>query len=199
MPTSSTEWKNSKNLTPRELFTKEHRNLLRKAERWMNSTANSCMLVSTVIATGVFSALFSLPGGIADDDGMPHYLKKPIFMVFVISDGTAVISSSTATLIFLSILISRYAEDDFRRSLPSKLIFGLLMLFISITSMMVAFSSALFITYHHGLKWVPSLISVMAFLPIPVFVFLQFKLWSDILYSTYYCRSLFRPRKRIIR
>ena len=172
MPTSSREWKNSENLTARELFTREHANLLQNAESRMNSTANSCMLVSTVIATGVFSALFSLPGGIADDDGIPNYLKKPIFIVFVISDGTAVISSSTATLIFLSILISRYAEDDFRKSLPSKLTFGLLMLFLSITSMMVAFSSALFITYYHGLKWVPSLISMLAFLPIPLFVFL---------------------------
>ncbi|KAI4332604.1 hypothetical protein L6164_017499 [Bauhinia variegata] len=119
----------------------------------MERMANSCMLVSTVIATGVLSAAFSIPGG-DNDDGIPHYLKIPAFLIFAISDATALISASTSTLVFLSILISRYAENDFLSSLPFKLMIGLLSLFISITSMMVAFSSALFITYYHGLKLV---------------------------------------------
>ena len=196
MPPSYMERKNSNNLTPSELFTKEHENLLGKAETWMKRTAEYCMLVSTIIAAGVFSALFNIPGG--NDIGDPHYSKKIALKIFVISDGIALTSSLTATLLSLSILISPYAESDFYKSLPLKLIYGLLMLFISITSMMVAFSTASFITYYHGVKWVPCLISELAFLPILLFVILQFRLWYDICYSTYYCRSLFRPRKRII-
>ncbi|XP_057431617.1 ankyrin repeat-containing protein ITN1-like isoform X2 [Lotus japonicus] len=195
---SSLEMKNSEDLTPGELFTREHADLLKRAEAWMERTANSCMVVSTLIATGVFSAAFSLPGGNNDNTGSPNYLEKPSFLLFALSDATALISSSTSILIFLSILISRYAEDDFLKSLPLKLISGLIALFISIISMMVAFSSAFFITYYHGLKWVPYLISGLAFLPIPLFIYLQFSLWSDIAYSAYICSSLFRPRKRMI-
>lgn len=189
---------NHEGITPRELFTTDHEELVKKGESWMKRTTNSCMVVSTLIATGVFSAAFSVPGGNNDDKGSPNYLEKPSFLVFALSDSLALISSSTSILVFLSILISRYAEQDFHRSLPLKLISGLVALFISIISMMIAFSSAFFITYFHGLKWVPIFIAVLAFFPIPLFIFLQFPLWRDILYSAYISCSLFRPSKRMI-
>ncbi|KAI4332219.1 hypothetical protein L6164_017145 [Bauhinia variegata] len=132
MQPSYIDKKNSDGLTPRELFSEEHQELFKKAESWMERTANSCILVSTVIATGVLAAAFSIPGG-NDDDGIPHYLKKPAFLIFAVSDATALISASTSTLIFLSILMSRYAEDDFLSSLPMKLMFAMLALFLSIT------------------------------------------------------------------
>ncbi|XP_028807342.1 ankyrin repeat-containing protein ITN1-like [Neltuma alba] len=169
--------KNFKGETPRELFTKEHTALRKDAESWMKGTAKSCMVVSTLIATGVFTAAFSIPGGVNDDTGVPNYLEKRSFMIFAISDAIAMISSSASILIFLSILISRYAEYDFHHSLPSKLIFGLITLFVSITSMMIAFSSAFFITYDHGLKWVPIFISALSFLPVAIFLFSQFELF----------------------
>ncbi|KAI4332210.1 hypothetical protein L6164_017138 [Bauhinia variegata] len=191
MQPSYIDKKNSDGLTPRELFSIKHEDLLKKAESWMVRTADSCMLVSTVIATGVLSALFSIPGG-DNDDGIPHYLKKRAFLVFAVSDATALIFAATSTVIFLSIRISRYAENDFLWSLPRKLMLGLLTLLISISSMMVAFSTALIITYYHGLKLVPGLISAFSSLPIILFGFLQYPLWCDIIYSAYNFRYQFR-------
>ncbi|KAK8466043.1 hypothetical protein PHAVU_009G240655 [Phaseolus vulgaris] len=198
MQTLFIEHPNNNGIIPQDLFTKKHEELLKKGESWMKRTASSCMVVSTLIATGVFSAAFSVPGGYKDETGSPNYLKKPLFTVFACSDALALISSSTSTLIFLSILISRYAEQDFLSSLPFKLISGLVTLFVSIISMMVAFSSAFFITYYHGSKGVPFSIAVLAFLPIFLFICLQFRLWHDIVYSHYICNSLFRPTKRMI-
>ncbi|XP_020206715.1 uncharacterized protein LOC109791780 [Cajanus cajan] len=138
------ELANHEGITPRELFIKDHQELLKKGESWMKRTANSCMVVATLIATGVLSAAFSL-GANNDNLAFPNYLTmKPWFMVFALSDALALVSSSTSILIFLSILISRYAEEDFLKSLPLKLIFGLVALFISIISMMVSFSSAFY-------------------------------------------------------
>ncbi|KAI4332215.1 hypothetical protein L6164_017143 [Bauhinia variegata] len=77
-----------------EKVKKDHEELLEKAKSWMERTANSCMLVSTVIATGVLSVAFSIPGG-DNDDGIPHYFKKPAFLIFAVSDATALISTST--------------------------------------------------------------------------------------------------------
>jgi len=189
--------KNSKGMTAEELFLNEHKKLREDAESWMKKTAESCMLIATVIATGVFAAAVTLPGGI-DDTGKPNYLKKTSFLMFAISDASAFISSSTAILIFLSILVSRYGERDFYKSLPLKLIFGLITLFISITSMMVALSSSFFITYYHGSMWIPSCISILSFLPILLYIGLQFLLFSDIIYSTYYWRTLSKPGKNMI-
>ncbi|KAK4270803.1 hypothetical protein QN277_019572 [Acacia crassicarpa] len=191
--------KNSNGETPRHLFTKEHAPLRKEAEEWMKGTADKCMVVSTLITTGVLAAAFTVPGGI-NDSGTPNYLRKASFMVFAISDTIALISSSASILAFLSILVSRYAEYDFYKSLPSKLMFGLITLFVSITSMMVAFSSAFFVTYDHGhgLKWVPSFISALSILPIAIFLFFQFRLFRDIIYSTCYLRSLFKPSKHVL-
>ncbi|KAK7329323.1 hypothetical protein VNO77_23481 [Canavalia gladiata] len=192
---SNIEKRNSKGKTPRELFDEEHKELLTKAESWTKGTAKNYMLVSTLIATGLFTATFMIPGGNSKSSGTPNYLKNPAFLIFAVSDASALISSSASILIFLSILISSYAEDDYFKSLPFKLLFGMVAQIISISSMMIAFSAAFFITYSHGLMWVPKIISVLSFMPIPLFTFLLLPLWSDIIHSCYFCMSLFRPRK----
>ncbi|XP_052732758.1 uncharacterized protein LOC108321055 isoform X2 [Vigna angularis] len=198
MPPHLIIMKNSDGLTAQDLFTKEHEGLRKKGEEWMKRTAEFCMLISTVIATAVFSAAINIPGGIDDGTKKPNYLNQTSFLVFAISDGAAFISSSTAILIFLSILMSRYAEYDFYKSLPLKLISGLITLFISIACMMVAFASAFFITYNYGSRVIPDYIAVLVCPPLFLYIFLQFSLWSDIIYSTFYWRTLFRPTKRMI-
>ncbi|XP_048436602.1 ankyrin repeat-containing protein At5g02620-like [Pyrus x bretschneideri] len=192
------DMKNNQGTTPRELFTSEHEDLLHKGESWMKSTANSCMLVSTIIATVVFSAAFSIPGGISDNKRTPNFVKETAFLIFIISDGVALFSSSTAILMFLYILTSRYAENDFLKSLPLKLMIGLTSLFISITSMMVAFSTAFYLSCHYELRWVPDLIFIFAFVPVALFAFLQYPLLSDIFFSTYCSSLLFQPRRDLI-
>ncbi|KAG6593427.1 hypothetical protein SDJN03_12903, partial [Cucurbita argyrosperma subsp. sororia] len=105
------------------------------------------MLVATLIATVVFAAAFTVPGGNDDKEGIPIFWQNKMFTVFVISDVAALVLSTTSILMFLSILTSRYAEKDFLVSLPTKLLFGLLTLFVSIACMVVAFGAAFFIAY----------------------------------------------------
>lgn len=190
-----TEKKNAEGKTPSEIFAEEHKELLTKAESWTKSTANNCMLVSTLITAGVFTATFIIPGGNNKSSGIPNYFQKAAFHVFAVSVACALISAVASILMFLSILISSYAQDDCFKTLPFKLLFGMVAQIISITSMMVAFSAAFYTTYSIGLTWVPIFISVLSFPPIPLFTFLIFPLWSDIFHSSYFCMYLFRPRK----
>jgi hypothetical protein len=194
----SIEMKNKEGKTPQELFSSEHEGLLRKGESWMKHTANSCTIVAALIATVVFSAAFSLPGGTSDNTGEPNFLKETAFLIFAMADGVALFSSSTSILMFLFILTSRYAENDFLKSLPLKLMIGLASLFVSIASMMVAFSTTFYLDYHYGLGWVPNLIFVFAFVPVALFAFLQFPLLSDMFSSTYCSSLLFQPWKHMI-
>ncbi|KAI9194264.1 hypothetical protein LWI28_004592 [Acer negundo] len=53
--------KNADDLTPQQLFAKEHKDLQRSGAQWMDSTANACSLVATLIATVVFAAAFTVP------------------------------------------------------------------------------------------------------------------------------------------
>uniref|UniRef100_A0A7N2L5V0 PGG domain-containing protein n=1 Tax=Quercus lobata TaxID=97700 RepID=A0A7N2L5V0_QUELO len=137
VPPSYIKMKNSKNQTPKELFAEEHK-LLKEGEKWMKSTATSCMLVATFIATVEFAAIITVPGGENNNTGVPIFLREKWFLIFVISDAIALFSSSASIIMFLSILTSRYAENDFLISLPTRLMFGISTLFISIATMVLA-------------------------------------------------------------
>ncbi|XP_031251612.1 uncharacterized protein LOC116109525 [Pistacia vera] len=64
------EKKNSESKTPQEIFSEEHEILLRSGELWMKKTAESCMLVATLITTIMFATALSVPGG-------PHAEETP--------------------------------------------------------------------------------------------------------------------------
>ncbi|XP_062162204.1 uncharacterized protein LOC133869263 [Alnus glutinosa] len=182
--------------TPWESFIGNHQKLKEDGEKWLKDTSNYCMLVATLIATVVFAAAFTVPGGNNQETGTPVFLKSNWFLVFFISDVVALLSSSTSILIFLSILTSRYAEEDFLVSLPARLLFGLTTLFTSIASMVVAFSATCFLVYDSEMSWVPIVILASAGFPVTLFVVLHYQLWADIFRSTYSSRFLFRPYKR---
>ncbi|XP_017980115.1 PREDICTED: uncharacterized protein LOC18594737 [Theobroma cacao] len=197
---SDRERKGLKGLTPRKLFSRQHEGLLERGEKWMRDTSESCMIVATLITTVVYSAGFSTPGGNDNTKGTPVLINHTLFHVFAVSEAVALSFSITSTLMFLCILTSRYAEEDFLKSLPLKLMAGLATLFISMMAMIVAFSAAFFLAYrdsynHHRLRWVPLLVSAFAFLPAALFVLLQYRLFLDMFHSTCCSRPLFRPRK----
>ncbi|KAI8011826.1 Ankyrin repeat-containing protein ITN1 [Camellia lanceoleosa] len=198
MQPSHVEKKNSKGKTPRALFTEEHKDLIEKGEAWMKNTASQSMVVATLIATVMFAAAFTVPGGNDNNTGIPMFRKHSSFMVFAMSDAIALVTSSTSILMFLSILTSRYAENDFLESLPFKLMVGLTTLFISITTMMVAFGATFFIVFDHYTVWVPIAVALFACMPIILFATLQYPLLADVIHSTYGSRLLFQPRKHML-
>ncbi|XP_040362769.1 ankyrin repeat-containing protein At5g02620 isoform X1 [Rosa chinensis] len=192
------EMENDEGKTPQELFTEEHMVLMAEGEKWMKDTATSCMLVATIIATVVFSAAFSIPGGTDDHTGKPKLLKQKAFLDFTIADEVALFSSSTAMLMFLFILTSRYAENDFRKSLPLKLMAGLTSLFVSIASMMMAFSTAFYLSCQYESKWVSNFTFLFAFVPIALFALMKFPLVSDMSSSIFCSSLLFQPWKHML-
>ncbi|GKE91133.1 ankyrin repeat-containing domain, PGG domain protein [Tanacetum coccineum] len=131
------------------------------------------MVVAALIATIVFAAAFTVPGGYDQDKGLPLFRSKAVFMVFVVADAISLLSSSASILMFLSILTSRYAERDFLESLPKKLMGGLATLFLSITTMTITFGVSFFILYNKGLLWTPILIGVLAVMPVLLYIKLQ--------------------------
>ncbi|KAJ6901656.1 hypothetical protein NC651_019430 [Populus alba x Populus x berolinensis] len=128
--------RNENNQTARELFTSDHKDLVVKGEQWMKEAATSCTVVGALIITIMFTAAFTVPGGNDQETGYPVFKDEKSFTVFIVADAISLFSSSTSVLMFLGILTSRYAEEDFLKSLPTKLIIGLSMLFFSIAAMM---------------------------------------------------------------
>ncbi|KAM0031534.1 putative ankyrin repeat-containing domain, PGG domain, ankyrin repeat-containing domain superfamily [Helianthus debilis subsp. tardiflorus] len=171
--------------TPNMIFTREHSNLLKEGEQWMKTTVESCSITAALITTIVFAAAITVPGGSNQEKGTPLFEKKSAFIVFAIADAISLFASSTALLVFLSILTARFAEKDFLVSLPRRLFIGLFSLLLSTTAMMVAFSATLFLVFCDEKLWMLAPLCGLAFIPIAFFVALQFPLMVDLFRSTY--------------
>ncbi|XP_048133985.1 uncharacterized protein LOC115730820 [Rhodamnia argentea] len=168
-----------------QLFVENHKTLLENGEKWVKDTANSCMLVSTLIATVLFAAAFTVLGGNDSNTGAPLLLRREALPIFAISDALGLFSSVTAILLFLAILTSRYEPQDFLDSLPKKIIMGLCFLFLSLAFMLVAFAAALTIVLDKRLEWVFIPITLLTSLPVFLFLVLQLPLLYQMVKSTY--------------
>ncbi|KAF8036151.1 hypothetical protein BT93_C1987 [Corymbia citriodora subsp. variegata] len=168
-----------------QIFVENRNELLKNGEKWAKDTSNSCMLVSTLIATVLFAAAFTIPGGNDNNTGVPLLLGQNSFMVFTISDALGLFSSVTAILLFLAILTSRFEAQDFLYSLPKKIIMGLSLLFLSLAFMLVAFAATLTIVLDERLEWALIPITLLASVPVALFVVLQLPLLYQMVKSTY--------------
>ncbi|KAK1432566.1 hypothetical protein QVD17_09463 [Tagetes erecta] len=199
VPPSYRERRNKDGLTPHELFTKEHRELVAQGEKWMKNTSTQCMVVAALIATIVFAAAFTVPGGYNQTTGIPIFHSEATYMVFVVANSLSMFASVASILTFLTcILASRYAERDFLRSIPQKLLFGLVLLFLSITAMTISFNVSFFVLYKKGLTWIPGVISLCALLLLLLCHQLIYPLLGNILLSTNGSAYLFRPKKQLL-
>ncbi|KAJ0632624.1 putative PGG domain-containing protein [Helianthus annuus] len=160
------EERNKNKETPMMIFRKEHKDLRQKAA-------------------------ITVPGGNNGETGQATYRESLSFIIFVVSNAISLFTSTTALLLFLSILTARYADDDFLYKLPKRLIFGLVMLFISVSAMMIAFSASLYINFEHDKPWVLIPIAALTCLPIASFATLQLPLLVVLITSTY-GRGIFR-------
>ncbi|XP_024984278.1 ankyrin repeat-containing protein ITN1-like [Cynara cardunculus var. scolymus] len=177
--------KNSFEQTPEMLFSKEHKKLVRDGEEWMKKTADSYTVTAGLITTIVFAAAITVPGGNNGETGHPIYAKELSFLIFAVADAISLFTSTTSLLLFLSILTARYAEQDFLFTLPSRLIMGLATLFLSTTSMMIAFGASLYLLFGQGKDWILIPIAALSCLPVTCFVTLQFPLLVELISCTY--------------
>ncbi|KAI3871736.1 hypothetical protein MKW92_004746 [Papaver armeniacum] len=187
--------------TAQFIFTEAHKDLVKEGQDWLKDTSGSCMIVGALIATVAFAAAFTVPGGNISDsnsvmNGTPIFLGKSSFTVFVVSDALALFSSITSVLMFLAIYTSRFAEIDFLKSLPQKLIFGLATLFMSMVAILVAFGAALFIVVGSRFDQVLLPITMLSCCPLGLFAWLQLPLFVEMVRSTYW-GSLFRKHRYI--
>ncbi|KAJ9558334.1 hypothetical protein OSB04_012948 [Centaurea solstitialis] len=185
---------NDEKETPIMVFRREHRKLRKDGEEWMVKTADSYTITAALIITIAFTTAITVPGGNKGDTGKAIYETKASFIVFAVSDAISLFTSTTSLLLFLSILTAGYREEDFLYRLPKRLIFGLAMLFLSVTSMIIAFNATLYLLFEDEKAWILIPIAALTCLPIASFVTLQFPLLVELINSTY-GRGIFSKQK----
>ncbi|XP_071689271.1 ankyrin repeat-containing protein NPR4-like [Rutidosis leptorrhynchoides] len=192
----NTTQKNLAGETPQMVFSREHKELVIEGEEWTKKTAESYMITAALITTIVFAAAITVPGGNSQNNGTPLFTNKVPFTIFAIADALSLFTAVKSLLIFLSILTTRFAEQDFLFKLPERLIIGLATLFITTTAMIIAFGATLFMVFGQESLWVLIPIGASTCLPIISFVTLQLPLIIDLISATY-GRSIFDKRKPV--
>ncbi|KAJ0627128.1 putative PGG domain-containing protein [Helianthus annuus] len=189
VPPRQMKSRNRENNTPMMVFKKEHRDLRQKGEDWMKQTAGSYIITAALIIIMVFPTIITVPGGNNGETRRAIYKDKMSFMIYCYSVWISFFTSNTSLLLFLSLLTERYADEDFLKRLPKRLIFGLVTLFMSVTTMVIAYSAAFYImsVFEHEKSTLRQLVPIclMTSLPIASFVTLQLPLLVDLISSTY--------------
>ncbi|XP_022851723.1 uncharacterized protein LOC111373415 [Olea europaea var. sylvestris] len=190
-------YENKEGKTPWELFTVEHENLRRAGEKRMKDRATSCMVCGNFNCHNCICCRLYLSRGNKEETCAPIFLIDGWFTIFVISDDVAMFSSTASIMMFLSILISRYGEDDFLFSLPAKLMVGLIALFASIVCTVLTFSTTFFLVYKEEKQGILSkFVAILAMLPITLYAVLNCRLWISLIDSTCWAsRFMFRLGK----
>jgi len=179
------EEKNTFNKTPEEVFSESHKGLMKEGEKWMKVTASSCTIIASLIATVVFAAAIQVPGG-SNSEGRPVFYQNRAFITFGISNALALFSSIASVISFLSILTSRYAATDFLFTLPKRMIWGLVNLFVSILFTMMTFGCILNLVFREIKEWILIPVVALGCYPVYLFVVLQFPLLMAMVKSTYF-------------
>ena len=130
----------------------------------------------------MFAAAITIPGG--NEKGFLVFLNEKLFILFIIFDALSLLSASTSLLMFIGILTTRYAAEDFLKSLPNKMIIGLSTLIFSKATMMITFYTSLFIILPRKSK-MPIPLVCLAGVQVVVFAWMQFGLLIDMVISTY--------------
>ncbi|KAJ0016612.1 hypothetical protein Pint_12039 [Pistacia integerrima] len=103
-------------------------------------------------------------------------LESITFLSFGTMDTISMFSSLAAIIMFLSILTSRYTEADFLYALPTKLIQCLALSLFSVTAMMVAFATAVYLVFFGNNLRAIALVVASLCLPIYLFASSQYTL-----------------------
>ncbi|XP_014517200.1 uncharacterized protein LOC106774669 isoform X1 [Vigna radiata var. radiata] len=170
---------NKDDKTGGEIFKQKHKDLVKESSEWLKETSNSCSVVAALIAGVSFATSSSVPGG--TDNGKPELEGQPAFDAFAIASLIGLCFSVTALIMFLAIMTSRKQAQDFRKSLPLKLLFGLSSLFVSIASMLVSFCAAHFFVLKDKYKNILFPVYIATCLPVTFYAVVQFPLYADLL------------------
>jgi len=184
IPSHYVTLRNEDGMTAEELFVESHKDQMENAQKWIKETTQSCSTVAALVATVVFAAAYTVPGG-SDENGTPNFISSPYFLVFTISDVLSLASSLTSLVVFLSLLTSPFELQEFHISLPRKLLVGFTFLFFAVITTMLSFGATILILIQSEKKLTTLLLSIAAFLPVLIFAIMQFRLYVSFMGSTF--------------
>ncbi|XP_027153903.1 ankyrin repeat-containing protein ITN1-like [Coffea eugenioides] len=138
---------NSDGKTAKQVFETNHASLREKAEETVRALANTVLIVSVLIGTINFAAIFTVPGGFDQTTGEAIFLKNRRWefglLMFYLAGGLFSSLFTMGTL--LVIIFLRFEIEDFYLSLPCYYVVDMISIFYSAVFTIVAAFQALIV------------------------------------------------------
>ncbi|CDP05520.1 unnamed protein product [Coffea canephora] len=138
---------NSDGKTAKQVFETNHASLREKAEQTVRALANTVLIVSVLIGTINFAAIFTVPGGFDQTTGEAIFLKNRRWefglLMFYLAGGLFSSLFTMGTL--LVIIFLRFETEDFYVSLPCYYVMNMISIFYSTVFTIVACCQALIV------------------------------------------------------
>ncbi|XP_014519684.1 uncharacterized protein LOC106776725 [Vigna radiata var. radiata] len=161
------EAKNDEGKKPKDIFIETHKELMKDGEKWIKETAGTFAIVGVLVITVMFTAIFTVPGGLHQDTGMPILIKEKRFIVFIVADVISLLTSISTVWIYIKLIASRYAPIDFLEILPAMIMSAINFLSLSLVSMMIAFCAALGIVLQNSWSYKDFFVGIVVLTLIP--------------------------------
>ncbi|CDP05504.1 unnamed protein product [Coffea canephora] len=138
---------NSDGKTAKQVFETNHASLREKAEESVRALANTVLIVSVLIGTVNFAAIFTVPRGFDQTTGEAIFLKNRRWefslLMFYLAGGLFSSLFTMGTL--LVIIFLRFETEDFYVSLPCYYVMNIISIFYSTVLAIVACCQALIV------------------------------------------------------
>ncbi|WOL19544.1 hypothetical protein Cni_G28346 [Canna indica] len=141
--------RNKDEKTAQEVFTESHKGMLEKCKEQLMEMGKTC---SGLVAAVVFASSFSIPGEKDDKTGNPVYFHRLPFKIFSHAYVIGLSCAATSLVLFLSLVVCPYKEQQFRRAIPTKYLFACLSFAIALVAFLVSFACNMFLQIYGGQK-----------------------------------------------
>ncbi|URD91351.1 ANK [Musa troglodytarum] len=139
--------RNTDEKTAREIFTESHKEMFKNCKNQLMEMGKTC---SGLVAAVVFASSFSIPGEKDPRTGNPVYFNRLPFKVFTHAYVIGLSCAATSLVLFLSLVISPYKEQQFRRAIPTKYFFACFSFGLALTALLLAFICNIFLQIYGG-------------------------------------------------
>ncbi|THU45518.1 hypothetical protein C4D60_Mb02t18760 [Musa balbisiana] len=168
--------RNTDEKTAREIFTESHKEMFKNCKSQLMEMGKTC---SGLVAAVVFASSFSIPGEKNSKTGNPEYFNRLPFKVFTHAYVIGLSCAATSLVLFLSLVISPYKEQQFRRAIPTKYFFACFSFGLALMALLVAFTCNIFLQIYGGQKTLTKdilqLVLELTVFPIVCFVVLLYR------------------------
>ncbi|THU45514.1 hypothetical protein C4D60_Mb02t18720 [Musa balbisiana] len=147
VPRELVHYRNDAEKTAQEMFNESHKEMAKACKKQLVGMGQTC---SGLLAAVVFASSFSIPGEKDPATGNPIYFNRLPFRIFSHAFVIGLSSAATPLVLFLSLLVAPYKEQQFRLAIPIKYFFACLSFGIALLAFLVAFTCNIYLQTYGG-------------------------------------------------